>query len=307
MSAKLSEFLRGFSRFGVVVWGGIVFGATAEALTAARQDGAPPVGTSHVRFNQPIKGTARSIDMIPVAALPGGAADAPAIWMSKTEIPWEILDICVYGFDKKEGHSDPIAADAVTCPTKPYIATDRGFGHNGWPANSVSFSNAKAFCEWLSAKTGRTYRLPTVEEWQHACQLSKIDAASMDAFAWYDDTSDGTTHKVATKKPDAQGLHDLYGNLAEWCVAADGTGAVLGGSYRDAKDETGCAALEADTPDWNLSDPQIPRSIWWLADAGWIGFRVVCEGAPPADAPVVVPNAPDATGATAEKSPSPTK
>lgn len=225
-------------------------------------------------FVQPISGTALSIELVPIASPERGKP----LWMGKTEIPWEILDVCVYGFDKKGGVSDPPAADAVTRPTKPYIATDRGFGHAGWPANSVSFQNAKAFCEWLSVKTGRKYRLPTVAEWKHACACAKIPAASAAEYAWFDDNSDGTTHRVASKKADAQGVHDLYGNLAEWCVAPDGTGVVLGGSYREASDEIGCAAQEADTPNWNLSDPQIPRSIWWLADAGWIGFRVVCDG-----------------------------
>ncbi len=232
-------------------------------------------------FLEPIKGTARSIDMIAVEPLKAGTQ----FWMSKTEIPWEVLDVCVYGFDKKDGVSDPPAADAVTRPTKPYIATDRGFGHAGWPANSISFQNAKAFCEWLSVKTGRKYRLPTVEEWKHACRKSGVTQANLSEFAWFDDNSDGTTHKVGSKKADAQGVHDLYGNLAEWCVEPDGTGSVMGGSYREASDEIGCEAIEEDTPNWNLSDPQIPRSIWWLADAGWIGFRVVCDGPPPANTP----------------------
>lgn len=233
-------------------------------------------------FTESIRGTARSIEMIPVAAMPG----AGSMWMSKTEIPWEVLDICIYGFDKVDGKSDSPGADAVTRPTKPYIAMDRGFGHAGWPANSVSFKNANGFCEWISAKSGKHYRLPTVAEWKHACEMGKISADAVGDFAWFDENSDGTTHKVGTKKADAQGLHDLYGNLAEWCVQPDGTGVVVGGSYREAKNEIGCSALEANSPKWNRTDPQIPKSVWWLADAGWIGFRVVCDG------PVAAPAAP---------------
>ncbi len=275
---------------------GSLLGATLVSIAIAESDD-PPAATQRKPFNQPIKGTARSIDMIPVETVLGGGA----IWMSKTEIPWEVLDICVYGFDKKEGKSDPPAADAVTRPTKPYIATDRGFGHAGWPANSVSFSNAKAFCEWLSVKSGKHYRLPTVAEWKHVCTLAKIDPANPGDYAWFDENSDGTTHKVGSKKADAQGIHDLFGNLAEWCVAPDQTGAVLGGSYREAKDEIGCAAIEMDTPNWNLSDPQLPRSVWWLADAGWIGFRVVCDEPVPGSvlptAPPTIPLAPRSAGA----------
>lgn len=254
---------------------GFVLGGGAPSPSAALDERKP--------FVQPISGTALSVELIPVASLEGGGP----LWFGKTEIPWEVLDVCVYGFDKKEGSAETSPADAVTRPTKPYIATDRGFGHAGWPANSISFQNAKAFCEWLSAKTGRKYRLPTVAEWQNACKLGKVAEDRVAEFAWFDDNSDGTTHKVASKSADAQGLHDLHGNLAEWCVEPDGTGSVLGGSYREASDELGCDAIEEDTPDWNLSDPQIPRSIWWLADAGWIGFRIVCEG------PEKLPASPD--------------
>jgi len=245
-------------------------------------------------YAEPIKGTALSIDMIEVDT----GDPAKPLWMSRTEIPWEVLDVCVYGFDKKEGVSDPPCADAVTRPTKPYIATDRGFGHAGWPANSVSFQNAKAFCEWLSAKTGKRYRLPTIAEWKRACEKSRIDPAKATDFAWCDDNSDGTTHKIGSKKPDAQGLCDLWGNLAEWCVEPDGSGSVMGGSYREAADEIGCDALEEETPDWNMSDPQIPKSIWWLADAGWIGFRVVCEGPIDRAAPNTALTKPTATTTT---------
>lgn len=248
-------------------------------------------------FKQSITGTACAIEMIPVAPL----NSSKQIWMSQTEIPWEVLDICVYGFDKTDGKSDSPAADAVTRPTKPYISMDRGFGHKGWPANSVSFHNAKEFCQWLSAKTGRSYRLPTVEEWQHACQLSKITTDMLKEYAWFEDNSDNASHKVATKKQDAQGLYDLDGNLAEWCIQADGTGAVAGGSYRDSADEVGCQSVRPHSPKWNQTDPQIPRSLWWLADAGWIGFRIVCDGPELVPHPAAIPLTPAAPAAPAAK------
>ncbi len=242
------------------------------ASLAAQGDPTPP----RTRYTESIKGTALSIDFVPIES----AAGAAPLWMSRTEIPWEVLDVCIYGFDKKDGKSDPASADAVTRPTKPYIATDRGFGHAGWPANSVSFQNAKAFCLWLSAKTGKNYRLPTHAEWMLACEKSGVVTEQLADFAWFDENSDGTTHKIGSKKADAQGVHDLYGNLAEWCIMPDGTGSVVGGSYREARDELSCTVLERDTPNWNLTDPQLPRSIWWLADAGWIGFRLVCDSTP---------------------------
>lgn len=266
------------------VWVSALALATATLLAFDAQSPPQPA-----RFTESIKGTALSIDLIPVATAEGG----PPIWMSRTEISWDLLDVCVFGFDKKQGKSESPTADAVTRPTKPYVAADRGFGHAGWPANSVSIQNARAFCRWISAKTGKKYRLPTHAEWKLACESSKIDPKNLDEFAWFDANSDGTTHKIGSKKEDAQGLHDLFGNLAEWCTLVDGTGAVVGGSYRDAQSEVGCAALLHDTPKWNVSDPQIPRSSWWLADAGWIGFRIVCEGpTAPTSAQPVTPVSP---------------
>ena len=91
---------------------------------------------------------------------------------------------------------------------------------------------------------------------------------------------------MAAKEPDALGLYDVYGNAAEWCTAADDTGVTLGGSYRDGAEKIGCAARVPPSDAWNASDPQFPKSIWWLADAGFVGFRVVCvPGQPPGESP----------------------
>lgn len=262
----------------LIAWVDAPLGVSSRGEGQGSGEGSPPVTTPPARgaFTQAIAGTTLSIDFVPVTL-----ADGRSLWMSRTEIPWEVLDVCVYGFDQVDGKSESAKADAITRPTKPYIATDRGFGHAGWPANSVSFQNAKTFCDWLSAKCGGAYRLPREAEWIEACVRSGVTAASAPDHAWFEGNSGGTTHRVGSKRADAQGVHDLWGNLAEWCVLPDGSGAVFGGSYRDAAADIGCAARQADSPRWNQSDPQMPKSIWWLADAGWIGFRVVCDAPPP--------------------------
>lgn len=245
-----------------------------------------------------IPGTALSFELVRVPAPPDGSS--PALLVSATEIPWEVYDCFVYGFDEpaepagdsrggpatpgsaadggsKGGAPHAANADAVTRPTKPYISVDRGFGHAGWPAISMSFKGAKAFCAWLEAKTGRPFRLPTVAEWTRLCAATETSAASLAERAWTASNSGGTTRKVGSSKADALGLHDLCGNVAEWCVGDDGKGVVLGGSYRDGADAVGCAAMQRDTPHWNRSDPQFPKSVWWLADAPHVGMRIVCE------------------------------
>ena len=243
-----------------------------------------------------IPGTALSIELVRIPASPGGSA--PALLVGVTEVPWELYDCFVYGFDEpagsagggaavrpgdaargeeSQGESQSAAADAVTRPTKPYISVDRGFGHAGWPAISMSFKGATEFCAWLRAKTGRPFRLPTVAEWKSLCASAEAEAVALPERAWMATNSGGTTRKVGTAKADALGLHDLCGNIAEWCVGDDGKGVVMGGSYRDAAESVGCGAMQRDTPNWNRSDPQFPKSVWWLADAPHVGMRIVCD------------------------------
>jgi hypothetical protein len=250
-----------------------------------------------------IPGTALTVELVRIPASADGAA--PALLVGVTEVPWELYDCFVYGLDEPAaatgasggtphaGTAPPQPADAVTRPTKPYISVDRGFGHAGWPAISMSFRGAKSFCEWLRAKTGRPFRLPTVAEWSRLCEAAGSSGAALEARAWIAANSGGTTRKVGSATPDALGLHDLCGNVSEWCVAQDGTGVVLGGSYRDGADAVGCAAMQRDTPNWNRSDPQFPKSVWWLADAPHVGMRLVCDApaavTPPDPAPATAP------------------
>ena len=181
-------------------------------------------------------------------------------------------------------------------------------GHDGFPAICMTQLAAKMYCQWLSAKTGHFYRLPTEAEWEYACRAGTTtaysfgdDASKLGEYAWYIENNDFVYAKVGKKKPNPWGLYDIHGNVAEWCLdqylpdtyaERDAKGAisnplsvpsltvrykrvVRGGSWDDDPEKLRSAARVPSTPNWKVQDPQLPQSIWFLTDALHVGFRVV--------------------------------
>jgi formylglycine-generating enzyme required for sulfatase activity len=95
------------------------------------------------------------------------------------------------------------------------------FNGDKLPVEKVSWNNAVAFCQKLSEKEGKIYRLPTEAEWEYACRAGATGQFSgtgtVDEMAWYEANSEERTHQVAAKKPNAWGLYDVHGNVSEWC------------------------------------------------------------------------------------------
>jgi len=98
----------------------------------------------------------------------------------------------------------------------------------GNPVEQVSWYDPVEFCKRLSAKEGKTYRLPTEAEWEYACRAGTTtlysfgdDTASLEKYAWYKDNSDWKTHPVGQKEPNAWGCMT--------CTGTRGSGAQIGG------------------------------------------------------------------------------
>lgn len=198
-----------------------------------------------------------------------------SLWVLRTEVPWELYDVFVYGLDRPEDAD----ADAVARPSKPYVPPDRGFGHQGYPAIGMTRHAAEQFCAWLTESTGVAFRLPTEAEWTHLAGAPVPESAAVPT-AWTSENAEHTTHPVATTAPNAFGLYDTLGNVAEWVSGTARRGRAMGGSYRDGPDACLPTAAVDEDRSWNASDPQIPKSRWWLADCSWVGFRVVTEQDP---------------------------
>jgi formylglycine-generating enzyme required for sulfatase activity len=110
--------------------------------------------------------------------------------------------------------------------------TDNAWQKPGWeqtdehPVVNVTWKNAVDFCTWLSRKEGKTYRLPTEAEWEYCARAGKAgtrywfgdEDAELVWYAWMRTNSANRTHLVGRLKPNAWSLHDMHGNVWEWCL-----------------------------------------------------------------------------------------
>jgi formylglycine-generating enzyme required for sulfatase activity len=195
------------------------------------------------------------------------------LYVSATEVPWEVFDIWVLQQDMTEEERNSKRPETLSRPSRPYAVIFTGFGHHEYPAICMSINSSNEFCKWLSKQTGKKYRLPTKAEWQ---LFAGAEPANKDETSWHWNNSDDTTHKVATKKPNEFGLYDVYGNVAEWTQEKDGSHGVAGGSWKTDPANLKPTLWDAFSPKWNEADPQNPKSKWWLANGQFIGLRIVC-------------------------------
>jgi hypothetical protein len=151
------------------------------------------------------------------------------------------------------------------------------------PCTNARWHTAVMYCEWLSRKTGRYFRLPTESEWEYAARAGDAGAAPAkpDDVAWYSGNAKKITHQGGGKKPNAFGLYDMLGNLWEYTLEHDQPpvyGPVLrGGCYATPGEELTYASRRLISQNWFQDDCVRPRSVWWLgSERNQQGFRVVC-------------------------------
>jgi formylglycine-generating enzyme required for sulfatase activity len=216
-----------------------------------------------------------------------------AFWMQAHEVTWDEYRLFMFATQAGETGRPDRVVDAVSRPTKPYVEMSFGMGINGYPAISMTQHAANKYAEWLSAKTGEFYRLPTEAEWEYACRAGDGSPTPLGDYAWYAANSGGQYQQVGKKKPNAWGLYDMLGNVMEWTLdayapyhagaetnprvkaTAPYPHAVRGGSWNDPAEAVTCTARVASDPAWKQQDPQLPKSIWYMTDAQWLGFRLV--------------------------------
>lgn len=279
-------------------------------------------------FTQRIGGTNLTIEMVGIPSGSFSMGSAPSeekrkedegpkhtvelqeFWISKYEITWELYNLFVNraidDIDTSNKSTDiNIEVDAISGATIPYVDMSLGMGtREGLPVGNVTQYAASQFCKWLSAKTGNFYRLPTEAEWEYSARAGTNtayhfgdDPKLLGEFGWSYENSQDTYHPVGQKKPNAWGLYDMHGNVAEWTLdeylpkiytTRDGitqsplhsttkeySRSVRGGSYYDDAEYLRSAARLGSNENWKMRDPQFPKSKWWNTDAPFVGFRIV--------------------------------
>ncbi len=222
---------------------------------------------SFENFTETVPGTTAAIRMI---AVPGGeftmgsstkeafhkADEGPQkkvkvspFFMGEVEVTWNQF-WAFYNETMSEGRTPPEKiyannnrpdVDAVSGPTPPFGFPDQGWGMGERPAITMTHYSASTFCQWLSLKTGRHYRLPTEAEWEYAARggtetpyffegnpkkysedgfwskFKGADTTTIASYVVYSGNSTGKTQDGRFVKANPFGLKNMLGNVMEYC------------------------------------------------------------------------------------------
>ena len=281
--------LRSQSPFSLAAWGlpvltvvlGLPFGGCKKRQT--RPNG--PAGGG-----LPTTATSTGIEMV---CLPGGEFVMGDPAGGDDEKPARRVSVSAIWMDKTEVTQKAFRALMGRNPSK-FKAPDRPVERISWHA-ATQYCNARSLRESLTPcydlKTlecdfgADGYRLPTEAEWEYACRAGSDgaysfgpDAAALADHAWFKANAQKTTHPVGRKRPNAWGLYDMHGNVAEWC----------GDYYAEAAYKSGAEAVRTDPRGPSAGEERVLRGGSWRTRADACrcsaryseepGFADVCFG-----------------------------
>lgn len=240
---------------------------TEVPTTGGEKYDSATVVTEFKNYVETIPGTSASISMI---AIPGGkftmgsseseafhkADEAPQrqvevspFFMGELEVTWDQF-WAFYAETMSEGRTPPAKVyannsrpdvDAVSGPTPPFGFPDQGWGMGNRPAITMTHYSAETFCQWLSLKTGKKYRLPTEAEWEYAARggtttpyffegdpsdytnegfwngIFGADTTAINGYIIYVNNSNNRSQDPEKVKPNPFGLKNMLGNVMEYC------------------------------------------------------------------------------------------
>jgi formylglycine-generating enzyme required for sulfatase activity len=218
--------------FGLLLAAGIVSQAVRTSYRAE-----PGAGRKASTAAPSIITTKSGIEMVLV---PGGVFEMGSASGAADEAPVHKVTISPFLMDRYEVTQEQFAKAELPDPSH--------FKDPRSPADQVNWSDAARFCNersraeglqpcydektWRCDFTASGYRLPTEAEWEYACRAgsaSRYSFGDADArdwerasgalgdYAWFSENSSKKTHPVGRKRPNAWGLYDMHGNVAEWC------------------------------------------------------------------------------------------